>query len=87
MIASARPATKPIEALDFAEITSKLQRLNLEYEDLFKQEQRTKEESEKLRIDLKKPLNMWRQGMLFKSFCLKDLIPKPKQKDLIFIES
>ena len=28
---------------DFAEITSKLQRLNLEYEDLFKQEQRTKE--------------------------------------------
>ena len=38
---------------DFAEITSKLQRLNLEYEDLFKQEQRTKEEAEKLRIDLK----------------------------------
>jgi chromosome segregation protein len=38
---------------DFAEITSKLQRLNLEYEELFKQEQRTKEEAEKLRIDLK----------------------------------
>lgn len=38
---------------DFAEITSKLQRLNLEYEDLFKQEQRTKEEAEKLRVDLK----------------------------------
>jgi chromosome segregation protein len=38
---------------DFAEITSKLQRLNLEYEDLFKQEQRTREEAEKLRVDLK----------------------------------
>jgi len=38
---------------DFAEITSKLQRLNLEYEDLFKQEQRTKEEAEKIRVDLK----------------------------------
>ncbi|MFM8422683.1 MAG: AAA family ATPase, partial [Candidatus Fonsibacter sp.] len=38
---------------DFAEITSKLQRLNLEYEDLFKQEQRTKEEAEKLRVNLK----------------------------------
>jgi chromosome segregation protein len=38
---------------DFAEITSKLQRLNLEYGDLFKQEQRTKEEAEKLRVDLK----------------------------------
>ena len=38
---------------DFAEITSKLQRLNLEYEDLFKQEQRTREEEEKLRVDLK----------------------------------
>jgi chromosome segregation protein len=38
---------------DFTEITSKLQRLNLEYEDLFKQEQRTKEEAEKLRVDLK----------------------------------
>lgn len=38
---------------DFAEITNKLQRLNLEYEDLFKQEQRTKEEAEKLRVDLK----------------------------------
>ena len=39
----------PIELSYLAEITSKLQRLNLEYEDLFKQEQRTKEESEKLR--------------------------------------
>ena len=38
---------------DFSEITSKLQRLNLEYEELFKQEQRTKEEAEKLRVDLK----------------------------------
>jgi chromosome segregation protein len=38
---------------DFAEITSKLQRLNLEYGDLFKQEQRIKEEAEKLRVDLK----------------------------------
>jgi chromosome segregation protein len=38
---------------DFAEITSKLQRLNLEYEDLFKEEQRIKEEAEKLRVDLK----------------------------------
>jgi chromosome segregation protein len=38
---------------DFAEITSKLQRLNLEYEDLFKQEKRTREEAEKLRVDLK----------------------------------
>lgn len=38
---------------DFAEITSKLQRLNLEYADLFKQEQRTREEAEKLRVDLK----------------------------------
>jgi chromosome segregation protein len=38
---------------DFSEITSKLQRLNLEYEELFKEEQRTKEEAEKLRADLK----------------------------------
>ncbi|MFM7943707.1 MAG: chromosome segregation SMC family protein [Candidatus Fonsibacter sp.] len=52
LLESENKRIKPLRN-DFAEITSKLQRLNLEYEDLFKQEQRTKEESEKLRIDLK----------------------------------
>jgi chromosome segregation protein len=52
LLESENKRIKPLRN-DFAEITSKLQRLNLEYEDLFKQEQRTKEESEKLRVDLK----------------------------------
>ncbi len=43
---------KPLRS-EYAEITSKLQRLNLEYEDLFKQELRNKEETEKLKNDLK----------------------------------
>jgi chromosome segregation protein len=38
---------------DFSEITNKLQRLNLENEELFKQEKRVREEAEKLRVDLK----------------------------------
>jgi len=52
LLESENKRIKPLRN-DFAEITSKLQRLNLEYEELFKQEQRTKEEAEKLRIDLK----------------------------------
>ncbi|MFM7680803.1 MAG: chromosome segregation protein SMC, partial [Candidatus Fonsibacter sp.] len=52
LLESENKRIKPLRN-DFAEITSKLQRLNLEYEDLFKQEQRTKEEAEKLRVNLK----------------------------------
>ncbi len=44
--------TKPLRD-EYHEISSKLQRLNLEYEDLFKEEKRSKEESEKLKLSIK----------------------------------